>query len=220
MAARHLVIIVGGRGNFCTGTAIARDLVLTAAHCVQPGADYKLIEFDSLRQPNFRDVALVVTHPQFDIKAMLAHRVSADVALLKLAAPLSPAYTPAPLRGERKPVEVGEKFLLAGFGVGDTRRGLQRRHRARRDPRRHRKARLAATASGRARHQRRTPRPRRLHRRFRRADVLGNRRSVICRGRDQLVDRQQQQRRLRRPHRIPPLARYRGWIVETAGKLP
>src|SRR5215217_4230067 len=82
-AARHLVLIVAGRGNFCTGTAIARELV---------------------RQPTFRDVALVVTHPQFDIKAMLAHRVSADVALLKLAAPLPPAYAPAPLLGERKPI--------------------------------------------------------------------------------------------------------------------
>src|SRR5918997_2443517 len=91
-AARHLVLIVGARGNFCTGTAIARDLVLTAAHCVPSGADYKLIEFDSLRQPTFRDVALVIAHPQFDLKAMVAHRVTADVALLKLAAPLSPAY--------------------------------------------------------------------------------------------------------------------------------
>jgi hypothetical protein len=115
--ARHLMLIVGGRGNFCTGTAIARDLVLTAAHCVPSGADYKLIEFDSLRQPTFRDVALVVPHPQFDLKSMLAHRVSADVALLKLAAPLSAAYTPAALVGERKPMAVGEKFLLAGYGV-------------------------------------------------------------------------------------------------------
>jgi hypothetical protein len=124
--ARHLVMIVGGRGNFCTGTVIARDLVLTAAHCVPPGADYKLIEFDSLRQPSFRDIALVVPHPQFELKAMLAHRVSADLALLKLATPLGPAYTPAPLMGERKPIAPGDKFLLAGYGVsvrGDGRSG-------------------------------------------------------------------------------------------------
>ena len=38
-------MIVGSHGTFCTGAAIARDLVLTAAHCVQPGADYKLVEF-------------------------------------------------------------------------------------------------------------------------------------------------------------------------------
>ena len=45
------VMIVGSRGNSCTGIAVARDLVLTAAHCVPPGADYKLVEFDAQRQP-------------------------------------------------------------------------------------------------------------------------------------------------------------------------
>jgi secreted trypsin-like serine protease len=38
--AQPVVMIVSDRGSFCTGTAIASDLVLTAAHCVLPGADY------------------------------------------------------------------------------------------------------------------------------------------------------------------------------------
>src|SRR5262245_65003913 len=50
-AGRHVVLIVGSRGNSCTGTALARDLVLTAAHCVLPGADYRIVEFDAARQP-------------------------------------------------------------------------------------------------------------------------------------------------------------------------
>ena len=116
-AGRHLVLIAGDRGNFCTGSVIGQELVLTAAHCVTGGADYKLIEFDSLRQPTFRDVALVVSHPQFGGNAMLAHRVTADIALLKLAAALPANYVPAPLIGERKLVKPGEKFLLAGYGV-------------------------------------------------------------------------------------------------------
>ena len=45
--ARSVVLIVGSRGNFCTGAALAPDLVLTAAHCVLPGADYKIVEYDS-----------------------------------------------------------------------------------------------------------------------------------------------------------------------------
>ena len=104
-------------GNFCTGSVISRGLVLTAAHCVPSGVDYKLIEFDALRQPLFRDVALVVTHPLFDLKAMLAHRVTADVALLKLAAPLPPNYVPAPLMRQGKLAVPGQSFLLAGYGV-------------------------------------------------------------------------------------------------------
>ncbi len=124
--SQHLVLITGGRGNFCTGTVIGRNVVLTAAHCVSSGVDYKLIEFDSLRQPSFRDIALVVPHPQFDLDAMLAHRVTADLALLKLAAPLPAKYVPSHLMGERRAVRIGEKVILAGYGVavpGDGRSG-------------------------------------------------------------------------------------------------
>jgi hypothetical protein len=218
-AARHLVLIVGGRGNFCTGTAIARDIVLTAAHCVPPGADYKLIEFDSLRQPTFRDVALVVPHPQFDLKAMLAHRVTADVALLKIAAPLSPAYAPAALMAERKPVAVGEKFLLAGYGVsvrGEGRSGGTARA-----------ASLVATGQ-----------PGSLQLRLVDPASKGEREGLgACTGDSGAPVFQQVDGRLfvlgvvswsTGPKNsagcggltgVTPLARYRSWIVETAGKL-
>src|SRR4029077_17173460 len=54
--ARRVALIVGSRGNFCTGVALARDLVLTVAHCVTPGADYKLVEHDAKQQLVLRDV--------------------------------------------------------------------------------------------------------------------------------------------------------------------
>src|SRR6185436_20991625 len=84
--ARAIVLIVGSRGNFCSGVALARDLVLTAAHCVLPGADYKIIEYDAARQPQLRDIARIIAHPKFTAAAATAHRATADVALLKLAA--------------------------------------------------------------------------------------------------------------------------------------
>jgi secreted trypsin-like serine protease len=37
--SRAIVTIIGSRGTFCSGALIAPDLVLTAAHCVLPGAD-------------------------------------------------------------------------------------------------------------------------------------------------------------------------------------
>ncbi|MBO0713060.1 MAG: trypsin-like serine protease, partial [Acetobacteraceae bacterium] len=109
--ARHVVLIVGSGGTFCTGVAIARDLVLTAAHCTLPGADYKLMEFDATHQPVLRDVTRVARHPQFDLKALLAHRATADLTLLKLAHPLGEAFAPAPLAAPARPATVGDAFL-------------------------------------------------------------------------------------------------------------
>ena len=131
--ARAVVLIVGSRGNFCSGVALARDLVLTAAHCVPPGADYKIVEYDSARQPQLRDVRSVTAHPKFDIKTMLAHRATADVALLKLAAPLA-SVTPAALGGPGFTVAPGDPFTVAGTGVATRRRRQVRRNRARREP--------------------------------------------------------------------------------------
>ena len=50
-AGRAVMMLTGSHGTFCSGVALTRSLVLTAAHCVLPGADYKLVEFDSARQP-------------------------------------------------------------------------------------------------------------------------------------------------------------------------
>ena len=114
--ARAVVLIVGSRGNFCSGVALARDLVLTAAHCVLPGAEYKIVEYDSARQPQLRDVKSVTAHPKFELKTMLAHRATADVALLKLAGPIG-SVSPLALGGPGFTVAPGDAFTVAGTGV-------------------------------------------------------------------------------------------------------
>jgi len=122
---RALVVIVGSRGNFCSGAALAPDLVLTAAHCVLPGADYKVVEYDAARQPQLRDIARVIAHPKFNPAAAAAHRATADVALLKLAAPLA-GIVPATLYGAGFTVAPGDAFTVVGTGVtlpGDGRSG-------------------------------------------------------------------------------------------------
>lgn len=124
--ARHVVLIVGSRGTSCTGVAIARDLVLTAAHCLLPGADYKLVQFAAGGPPVLLDAVKIARHPKFDPKAVFAHRVTADVALLKLAAPLPAAFAPAPLMPTPPKPAVGDAFVVAGYGVavrGDGRTG-------------------------------------------------------------------------------------------------
>ncbi len=113
---RSVVTIVGSRGNFCSGALIAPALVLTVAHCVQPGATYKIVESGANQPPQLMDVRLVAIHPGFDMQAMLAHRATADVALLQLeAAPKG--KIPAALGRPRLPISPGSRFTIAGIGV-------------------------------------------------------------------------------------------------------
>jgi hypothetical protein len=114
--ARHIALIVGSRGTSCTGAVIARDLVLTAAHCALPGADYKLVRYDQGR-PVLLDTAQIARHPNFDLNALLGHRATADVALMKLAAPLPAEFAPAVLAQPGHPIVVGDAFMVVGYGV-------------------------------------------------------------------------------------------------------
>jgi hypothetical protein len=113
--AQPEVMFVGSNGNFCSGTAIARDLVLTAAHCIHPGVKYKLVEAGPDRQPVFKDVAWVASHPQFNPKTFEQHRATADIALMKLKSPHDGQF--APLMPLRPRVAVGERFIVRGYGA-------------------------------------------------------------------------------------------------------
>ncbi len=113
--AQPEVMFVGSGGNFCTGVAIAHDLVLTAAHCIHAGDSYKLVELDADGKPILKDTVAIARHPQFNLKTMLAHRATADIALIKLKEPLS--ARPAPLLPPRPRVVVGEHFVVHGYGA-------------------------------------------------------------------------------------------------------
>jgi len=112
---RSVISIVGSRCNFCSGALIAPKLVLTAAHCVQPGAEYRIVEYDADRKAALKMVRRVAVHPGFNMQAMLGHRASADVALLELDA--TPRETVAALSIPQTPIAPGGKFAIAGVGV-------------------------------------------------------------------------------------------------------
>ena len=121
-AARPIVMIVDSKGDLCTGTALARDLVLTAAHCVARPLRYEVKAFQTGAAIAVRAIA---RHPNFNFANYAASRATADVALIKLVAPLPDIVVPASLAAERR-VAPGETLTIAGFGVtlAGTARGL------------------------------------------------------------------------------------------------
>jgi hypothetical protein len=109
MITRQLVLVRSSRG-ICSGTVLARDLVLTAAHCVRPNEKLEVRTHDKRRRYAVKDAA---THPQFTTEqGTLPTRV--DLALLKLATPLPDDTQPALLG--RRPTTAGEAVLVAGYG--------------------------------------------------------------------------------------------------------
>jgi secreted trypsin-like serine protease len=121
-AARPIVMIVDAKGDLCTGTALAHDLVLSAAHCVTQPVDYQVKVYQNGISIPVRSIA---RHPRFDYASYAASRATADLALLKLDAPLPDIVIPALLAPPRR-VAVGETLTVVGFGVtlAGTARGL------------------------------------------------------------------------------------------------
>jgi hypothetical protein len=114
--AAQTALIVSTRGASCTGAVIARDLVLTAAHCVQPSSDYAvaIVEASGARVVPVVRVAL---HPRFDPAHFRTRKPTPDLALIKISVALPANYHTAYL--ERTPLQprASEYFTLAGYGV-------------------------------------------------------------------------------------------------------
>ena len=113
LAARAIVILVDEREDLCTATALAPDLVLTAAHCVA-GKLKRAVKVYQTGQTIA--VTRTASHPRFNFTNYLASRATADIALVKLAAPMPDIIAPVTLAEPRR-VAVGETLTIAGFGV-------------------------------------------------------------------------------------------------------
>jgi len=109
---QNVVMIRSARGARCTGIMLARDIVLTVAHCTSDATELTVYRSAEAGAESCKAIAVAV-HPQYDPRGYAKSQAAVDLALLKLALPLS---DPAPVvMRDRVPLP-GERFLVAGFG--------------------------------------------------------------------------------------------------------
>jgi secreted trypsin-like serine protease len=112
-AARAIVMLVDEDEDLCTATALTRDVVLTAAHCV---VDRRKRTVKVYQTDEMIPVRAIARHPRFEMRSYAAARATSDLALIKLDKPLPDIVAPAELAPARR-VSVGETLTIAGFGV-------------------------------------------------------------------------------------------------------
>ncbi|MGU3666412.1 S1 family peptidase [Methylobacterium sp. A49B] len=125
--ARSFVVrIESTEGEICSGTLIAPDLVLSAAHCVMRPAGYTVISVDRSFRQHRTPVIAASMHPDFVPGTTPEDQPGVDLALLKLERPLGSDYAPLDPRGAAA-IDTGASVDIAGFGVvAENRRGSAR----------------------------------------------------------------------------------------------
>jgi hypothetical protein len=110
--ARLVVMVNTARGAYCTGTMLARDIVLTAAHCIS--ASHGLTVSRGNGDAAAYKVTAAVAHPEYDPGSHARSEATVDLALLKLASPLR---DPKPVVALGRVPLPGERVVVAGLGA-------------------------------------------------------------------------------------------------------
>jgi hypothetical protein len=112
----RMVMVLSSRGGVCSGIVLARDVILTAAHCVTGATDYRVhYRSDEGSPPALIGTTRTVVHPGFRADAIRTRRRSIDLALLRLEKELPARFAPSALT-TAQPAR-GEVVTVAGFGV-------------------------------------------------------------------------------------------------------
>ena len=117
------------RQYICTGSLIAPNVILTAAHCTEgKAANIEIIfsldikEIISTHNPDIkaqytRTATDYEVHPTWNPDDTKKYEDTGDIALIKFAGTLPAGYQPATFLTDSSELQVGAMVTLAGFGV-------------------------------------------------------------------------------------------------------
>jgi hypothetical protein len=113
--ARQSVMVLSSKGGVCSAVVVARDVVLTAAHCVA-GADEHRVHFrDEAGEPVLIAPSARAVHPGYNAKAIETRQRSIDLALVRIPEGLPERFEPATLTAI-KPAK-DETVIVGGYGL-------------------------------------------------------------------------------------------------------
>lgn len=128
-AAHQAVVYItmqsGGYGGACSGTLIAQNVVLTAAHCAGPASGMRVYIGNSVSSfATELGVSQVQVHPNWDPNFQQTNNLANDIALLRLSsnAPSQVVpipYLPSSLALTSADIDV-TNLLFMGFGLTET----------------------------------------------------------------------------------------------------
>jgi len=118
--AKSTVMLTGKYQRFsftCTGTIIAKDLIVTAAHCLGPYAAAKITAFFGVNKNQSGQTYNIIKQIQPDNYSSDQKLDRNDVALLRLEKEIPNGYQPAKIISDSTVLHTDDILILAGYGI-------------------------------------------------------------------------------------------------------
>lgn len=109
----------GTTGMLCSATLIAKDMAVTAAHCVDQGIDGMVVIFGNDIQADAKDAVRVIGS-EIQPAWSAAHpndQDLGDIAVIRFDGELPDGFKPARLAPPKMSISAGETVVLAGYGI-------------------------------------------------------------------------------------------------------
>ena len=114
-SSRAAVMVLNSNAGLCSAVVVARDVLLTAAHCVTRATEHRVHWRDESGRPVLVEPAAKLIHPDYDAGAIQGRRRSVDLALVRLPGSLPDRFEPARLSSGA--AALGASLTLGGYGL-------------------------------------------------------------------------------------------------------